>query len=386
MRLLDRTLASRASPFIQFALLACREALADAGWMPSTEEQRTRTGVTIGSGMGSLEDVEQATVTLGTSGLRRISPFFVPRALVNLAAGNVSIEHGLKGPNTAPATACASGAHAIGDAANLIALGYADVMLAGGSEACITPVALAGFARAKALVTQFNDRPGQASRPFDTARDGFAMGEGAGILVLEEAGHAAARGARVYAELAGYGMSGDAHHITSPSETGDGALRAMRQAAARAGLQPCQIGYVNAHATSTPLGDAIEQRAIMDFANGSGGMGAVAPLLVSSSKGALGHLLGAAGGVEAVISVLALAHSLVPPTANLTELEVPAGMRRAEDGFTLQDARAQRGAGSRALSFNRTPVASAGLQAVLSNSFGFGGTNVSLCFRRVPSA
>lgn len=358
----------RTAKFMSYALAAAAEALQDARWRPETPEQRQATGVAIGAGMSCTTDMAEAGVLIAEGKLRRLSPFFVPKTLVNMAAGAVSIAHGLQGPNHAVATACATGAHAIGDAFSMIRRGDANVMLAGGTESCIDAVALAGFCRLKALATRYNDDPAAASRPFDAGRDGFVMGEGAGVLVLEELGHARQRGAPIYAEVRGYGLSGDAHHITQPPPDGIGAQLAMRRALSQAGLEPGQVCYVNAHATSTPQGDDIEQRAIAAVF----GEAATAAqprsgrcLAVSSTKGATGHLLGAAGAVEAAFSVLALRDAVAPPTANLASPDPP-----LLAGLVGPQART-------------LPADSP--RAVLSNSFGFGGTNAALVFAAAPT-
>jgi 3-oxoacyl-[acyl-carrier-protein] synthase II len=300
--------------FIIYAMGAATQAVQDSGWLPEDEESRERTGVLIGSGIGGLQGIYEASVLLHERGPRRITPFFIPAALINLASGNVSIKFGFKGPNTSVVTACSTGAHAIGDAARLIGLEDADVMVAGGAEATICRIGIAGFAAARALSTGFNDTPERASRPWDRARDGFVMGEGAGVVVLEELEHAKRRGAKIYAEVIGYGLSGDAHHITAPSEDGSGAERAMRAALKRAQFNPEDIDYINAHGTSTPRGDEIELRAVKrvfgDWAY---------KLSMSSTKSAIGHLLGAAGAVEAIFSILAIRDQVVPPTLNLDD-------------------------------------------------------------------
>ncbi len=345
----------RMEPFIIFGMAAAEMALADSGLPLETQEQQERTGVLIGSGIGGLDGIAQTALTLRDKGPRRVSPFFIPSCLINLVSGQVSIRHGLKGPNHAVVTACASGVHAIGDAARLIAYGDADAMVAGGAEASICEIGYAGFLACKALSTGFNDTPEAASRPYDRARDGFVMGEGAGILVLEEYEHAKARGARIYGEVTGYGLSGDAHHITAPAEDGSGGERAMRMALKRAGLAPSRIGYVNAHGTSTPLGDEAELRAVErvwgDAASG---------LVMSSTKSSVGHLLGAAGAIEAVYSLLAMRDGVCPPTRNLDDPSVD----------TRIDLAPHRAVEKR-------------LDAVLSNSFGFGGTNASIVFQKV---
>jgi 3-oxoacyl-[acyl-carrier-protein] synthase II len=340
--------------FIIFGVAAARQALKDAGWKPESYEDQTSTGVLIGSGIGGVGGIYDASITLVEKGPRRISPFFIPGRLINLVSGYVSIEHGLKGPNHAVVTACSTGAHAIGDAARLIALGDADVMVAGGTESPINRLSIAGFAACRALSTGFNDEPTRASRPYDRDRDGFVMGEGAGIVVLEDLEHALARGARIYAEVVGYGMSGDAYHITSPSEDGDGAYRCMKAALKRAGLAPADIDYINAHGTSTPLGDEIELKAVERLVGN-----AASELVMSSTKSATGHLLGAAGAVEAIFSILAIRDGVVPPTLNLDNPSV-------ETAIDLVPHKA------------RTREVS----VALSNSFGFGGTNASLVFKR----
>ncbi|CAB1104920.1 unnamed protein product [Ectocarpus sp. CCAP 1310/34] len=342
--------------FIQFAMHAAKEALDMSGWRAETERERDRAGVAIGSGIGSLEDVADCYRTLEGRGYRRLTPHFIPRILINLAAGHVAIEHGLKGPNHAVATACATGAHAIGDAFRFVKHGDADVMVCGGSEGSVHEPALAGFARMNALSTRFNEDPERASRPFDKDRDGFVLaGKGAAVLVLEEMEHARDRGANIIAEVRGYGLAGDAHHIAAPTEDGDGPRRAMLSAVEESGLSPESVGYVNAHATSTPLGDAAEGRAIERV------FGKRQSLLVSSTKGATGHLLGAAGSLEAAFSILALRDGVVPHTLNLATPD-------PTFGFTM---------------VKGAPAKMDDLDAVMSNSFGFGGTNVSLLFSRV---
>ncbi len=340
--------------FIIFAMAAARQALDHAGWKPKTHEDQCATGVLIGSGIGGIEGIYEAATILNEKGPRRISPFFIPGRLINLASGYVSIEHGLKGPNHSVVTACSTGAHAIGDAGRLIALGDADVMVAGGTESPIGRLSLAGFASCRALSTHFNDEPHRASRPYDRARDGFVMGEGAGVVVLEEYEHARARGATIYGELIGYGLSGDAFHITSPTEDGDGAYRCMQAALKRAGLSAADLDYINAHGTSTPLGDEIELRAVERLVGNS-----AATLAMSSTKSSIGHLLGAAGAVEAIFSLLAMRDGIVPPTINLDNPSV-------ETPIDLTPHQAKR----------------RDIDVVLSNSFGFGGTNASLVFRR----
>jgi len=340
--------------FIVFAMGAADLALRDAAWKADTPEKQERTGVLIGSGIGGLSGIAETSLLLRDKGPRRVSPFFIPGRLINLASGYVSIKHGLKGPNHAVVTACSTGAHAIGDAARLVALGDADVMLAGGTESPICRIAMAGFAACKALSTRFNDQPTKASRPYDKDRDGFVIGEGAGVVVLETLEHARARGARIYAEVIGYGMSGDAFHITAPAENGDGAYRCMRAALARAGIAPSDIQYVNAHGTSTPIGDEIELGAVERlFGNAAG------EISMSSTKSAIGHLLGAAGAVEAIFSVVAVRVNIAPPTLNLDNPSVATVI-------DLVPHRARRRS----------------IDTVLSNSFGFGGTNASLVLRR----
>ena len=344
----------RNDEFIQYAMIAAQQALKDSGYEIKTPEQQFRTGVLVGAGIGGLPSIEETSLLLRYKGPRKISPFFIPGSLINLASGQISIAHGLKGPNHAVVTACSSGTHAIGDAARLIAFDDADVMFAGGAESCICRLGIAGFAACKALSTAFNDTPTKASRPYDKDRDGFVMGEGAGILILEELEHANARGARIYAEIVGYGMSGDAYHITSPPEDGDGAFRCMSAALKRAGLAATEIDYINAHGTSTPVGDEIELRAVERIMGGN-----VERLSMSSTKSSIGHLLGAAGAVEAIFSVLAIRDNICPPTINLDNPSI-------ETKIDLVPKVAR-----------KKPV-----NTVLSNSFGFGGTNASLVMRR----
>ncbi len=340
--------------FIIFAVAAADQALADSGYKAVTQEQQERTGVLIGSGIGGLSGIADTSILLKEKGPRRVSPFFIPGRLINLASGQVSIKHKLKGPNHAVVTACSTGSHAIGDAARLIALGDADVMVAGGAESPICRIAVAGFAACRALSTGFNDDPTRASRPYDKDRDGFVMGEGAGIVVLEDYDHAKARGARIYAEVIGYGLSGDAYHITAPEETGDGAFRCMKAALKRAEIDVSDIDYVNAHGTSTPMGDEIELGAVERlFGN------AAAKIAMSSTKSAVGHLLGAAGAVEAVFSILAIRDNIAPPTLNLDNPSV-----------------------STAIDLVPHTAKKMKIDTVLSNSFGFGGTNASLILRR----
>ncbi|MCP4380070.1 MAG: beta-ketoacyl-ACP synthase II [Hyphomicrobiales bacterium] len=346
--------ARKVDDFIIYAIAAADQALDDADWHPETSEDQWSTGVLIGSGIGGIGGINEASIVLRERGPRRISPFFIPGRLINLASGQVSIRHKLKGPNHAVVTACSTGAHAIGDAARLVALGDADVMVAGGTESPVNRLALAGFAACKALSTHFNERPTKASRPFDRDRDGFVMGEGAGVVVLEEREHALARSAPIYGEVVGYGLSGDAYHITSPSEDGEGAERCMRAAMKRAGIRVDEIDYINAHGTSTPVGDEIELKAVERvLGNAAGGVS------MSSTKSAIGHLLGAAGAVEAIFSLLAISHNIAPATINLDNpsMETPLDLVPIE------------------------PVERP-IDIALSNSFGFGGTNASLVFRR----
>jgi 3-oxoacyl-[acyl-carrier-protein] synthase II len=340
--------------FIHLAIAAAAEAIADSGYVPADDAAKERTGVLIGAGIGGLPEIYDTSVTLFERGARRVSPFFIPASLINLAAGQVSIIHDFRGPNHAVVTACSSGAHAIGDAARMIMLEDADVMIAGGAESAICRVGIAGFCAARAMSTGFNATPTKASRPYDKDRDGFVMGEGAGLLVLEEYEHAKKRGAKIYAELVGYGLSGDAYHMTSPHESGDGAFRAMRMAVQRAGVTPEQIGYINAHGTSTPKGDEIELRAVRRLFDGA--FGTVA---LSSTKSAIGHLLGAAGAVEAIYSIMAVNTGIVPPTLNLDNVSEECR------GINLVPHTAQ----------ERT------VNIALSNSFGFGGTNACLIFK-----
>ncbi len=349
----------RNDDFIVYGIAAAVQAVEDSGWKPEAEEARCRTGVLLGSGIGGLNTIADTTLVLEKGGPRRVSPFFIPAALINLASGQVSIRYGFKGPNHAVVTACSTGAHAIGDAARLIALDDADVMVAGGCEAALGRIGMAGFAAARALSTGFNETPEKASRPWDKDRDGFVMAEGAGAVILEEYEHAKRRGAKIYAEVKGYGLSGDAYHITAPSPQGDGGFRSMQAALKRAGLSPGDIDYINAHGTSTPLGDEIELGAVKRlFGN------AVAKLSMSSTKSAIGHLLGAAGAVEAIFCILALRDQIVPPTLNLEEPSDGCG----DIDLVPQRARERE------------------VKAVLSNSFGFGGTNASLILTAPPSA
>ncbi|MCL4713770.1 MAG: beta-ketoacyl-ACP synthase II [Hyphomonadaceae bacterium] len=345
----------RIEDFILFAIAAADEAVADSGWKPEDDDARNRTGVLIGSGIGGIEAIGNNALILEKDGPRRISPFFIPSALINLASGQVSIRHGFRGPNHAVVTACATGAHAVGDAARLITHGDADVMVAGGAEAAVCRLAMAGFAALRALSTGFNDTPERASRPYDKGRDGFVMGEGAGCLVLEEYEHAKARGAKIYAEVKGYGLSGDAYHITAPSEDGDGGFRAMGAAFKDAGMAPSDIDYINAHGTSTPMGDEIELRAVERMFGAS-----AANLSLSSTKSAIGHLLGAAGAVETIFCALAIRDGIVPPTLNLENPSV-------ETAIDLTPLKARKRS----------------VKAAMSNSFGFGGTNAAVILTAV---
>jgi 3-oxoacyl-[acyl-carrier-protein] synthase II len=344
----------RMDRFIHLGLAAAIQAVEDSGWQPQDEDGAERTGVMIGSGIGGLPAIMEASYTLQEKGARRISPFFIPSALINLVSGHVSIKYGFKGPNHAVVTACSTGAHAIGDASRLIMFGDADVMVAGGAEAAVCRLGMAGFCASRALAGSFNDRPTEGSRPWDQDRDGFVMGEGSGIVVLEEYEHAKRRGAKIYAEVVGYGLSGDAYHITAPSEDGNGGFRAMRSALKNAGINPDQVDYINAHGTSTPLGDEIEVKAVKRLFGS-----AVDTLSMSSTKSSIGHLLGAAGSVEAIYSVLAMQHGVLPPTLNLHN---PSESCLGIDLVPLQ-------------AKQKT------VNVALSNSFGFGGTNASLVFR-----
>ncbi|UFN51455.1 beta-ketoacyl-ACP synthase II [Roseomonas sp. OT10] len=342
--------------FIHLAMVAATEAVEDSGWVPQTEEDRWATGVMIGSGIGGLPAIYDASVQVSQGRAKRLSPFFIPSALINLASGHVSIRYGFKGPNHAVVTACATGVHAIGDAARLISFGDADVMVAGGTEAAVSEIGMAGFCASRALSTGFNDRPTEGSRPWDKDRDGFVMGEGAGVLVLEELEHAKKRGAKIYGEVIGYGMSGDAYHITAPAEGHDGAYRAMKACLKSAGIVPADIQYINAHGTSTPMGDDLELEAVEKLFNGDADK-----VAMSSTKSAIGHLLGAAGAVEAVFSLLAIRDDVAPPTLNLEEPSRPSVIDRVP------------------LVAQERPI-----EVALSNSFGFGGTNASILFRAAP--
>ncbi|MFN9251128.1 MAG: beta-ketoacyl-ACP synthase II [Brevundimonas sp.] len=344
----------RVDDFILFAIAAADEALADAGWKPESDEDKERTGVMVGSGIGGLGPIADTAIVLKEQGVRRVSPFFIPSALINLASGQISIRHGLKGPNHSVVTACATGAHAIGDAARLIALGDADVMVAGGAESSIVPIGIAGVLACRALCTSFNDTPEQASRPYDRRHDGFVMGEGAGVVVLEAYEHAVARGSTIFAEVAGYGLSGDAWHITAPSEDGEGGYRAMVAALKRAGLQPSDLDYVNAHGTST-MADWIEAKAVERLAGDH-----AANLSMASTFSMTGHLLGAAGAIESIFSILAIRDQIAPPTINLDDPEHETPM-----DLIPHTARPRK------------------IDVAMSNSFGFGGTNAAVIFRKV---
>ncbi|MBN9360112.1 MULTISPECIES: beta-ketoacyl-ACP synthase II [unclassified Devosia] len=344
----------KVDPFIVYAMAAATQAIEDAGVQPRTEEEKHRIGTLIGSGIGGIGGIYETSIILHEKGPRRVSPFFIPGRIINMASGNVSIRFGLKGPNHSVVTACSTGAHAIGDAARLIMLGDADVMVAGGAESPVNRISIAGFAACRALSTGFNDQPEKASRPYDKDRDGFVMGEGAGIVVLEEYERAKARGAKIYGEVIGYGLSGDAYHITAPSEDGDGGFRCMQMAIKRAGIDPSEIDYINAHGTSTPLGDEIELGSVTRM------LGDAAPkAAMSSTKSAIGHLLGAAGSVEAIFCLLAMRDSIVPPTINLDNPSVNSVIDLVPHTPRKKE-----------------------VNVALSNSFGFGGTNASLIFRK----
>ncbi|EAS35435.3 beta-ketoacyl-acyl-carrier-protein synthase II [Coccidioides immitis RS] len=350
--------------FAQYALAATEEALNDAGWKPGTQEAMEMTGVCLGSGIGNFEEIYNSSVAYDNGlrdkkGYRKISPLFVPKLLINLGAGHISMKYGFMGPNHAATTACTTGAHSIGDAARFIAHGDADVMVAGGAESCIHPLAIGGFARCRSLATDFNDQPKKSSRPFDRDRQGFVVGEGAAVVILEELEHATSRGARIYAELKGYGCSADAYHMTAPKENGKGALLAMQRALKNAALPPSKVDYINAHGTSTVIGDAAENAAIKTLLLGSEGKERPSDINISSTKGAIGHLLGGAGAIEAVFSVLTIYEGILPPTINL---------ENTTEEFDC----------------NYVPNVAQGreVDVVLTNSFGFGGTNSSLCFAR----
>ena len=343
----------RIDRFISYGIISAIQAIEDSGWKPQTEKQKNKTGVILGSGIGGLETIANTTELLNSKGPRKVSPFFIPSALINLLSGQVSIRYGFKGPNHSVVTACSTGAHAIGDASRIIKYGDADVMIAGGAEAACCRIGMAGFAAARALSTNFNDQPSSSSRPWDQQRDGFVMGEGAGVVVLEERNHALARGAKIYAEIKGYGMSGDAHHITAPADNGDGGFRAMQSALIDANIKNSEIDYINAHGTSTPLGDMIELKAIGRLLEDNS-----SKTSISSTKSATGHLLGAAGAIEAIFSILSIVNQIVPPTNNLINPDEKSA------GFDLVPIKAKKRI----------------IKNVLSNSFGFGGTNASLLF------
>lgn len=341
--------------FINFAIGAAEEAIKDSGWKPESEEEKFRTGVMIGSGIGGLPSIERTTLFAAEKGIRKVSPFFIPASLINLASGHVSIKHGFMGPNHSIVTACATGSHAIGDSARIITYGDADVMVCGGTEATICKIGVGGFAALRALSTNFNDEPTKASRPWDKDRDGFVMGEGSGILVLEEYEHAKKRGAKIYAEIAGYGLSGDAHHITAPESEGRGAVRAMQMALKDAGMNPDKIDYVNAHGTSTPLGDEIEVKGVKKVFGDH-----AYKISMSSTKSSIGHLLGAAGSVEAIFSILSIQNNIAPPTLNLDNPS-----ESCDIDLVPHNARERK------------------IDIAMSNSFGFGGTNACLVIKRV---
>ena len=343
----------RIDRFISYGIISAIQAIEDSGWKPQTENQKNKTGVILGSGIGGLETIANTTELLNAKGPRKVSPFFIPSALINLLSGQVSIRYGFKGPNHSVVTACSTGAHAIGDASRIIKYGDADVMIAGGAEAACCRIGMAGFAAARALSTNFNDQPSSSSRPWDQQRDGFVMGEGAGVVVLEERNHALARGAKIYAEIKGYGMSGDAHHITAPADNGNGGFRAMQSALTDANIKNSEIDYINAHGTSTPLGDMIELKAIGRLLEDNS-----SKTSISSTKSATGHLLGAAGAIEAIFSILSIVNQVVPPTNNLINPDEKSA------GFDLVPIKAKKRI----------------IKNVLSNSFGFGGTNASLLF------
>ncbi|HVX80682.1 MAG TPA: beta-ketoacyl-ACP synthase II [Devosiaceae bacterium] len=345
----------KVDPFIIYGMAAATQAIADAGVEPKTDAERERTGVLVGSGIGGIGTIFETSVTLHEKGPRRVSPFFIPGRIINMASGNISIRFGLKGPNHSVVTACSTGAHAIGDSWRIIAMGDADVMVAGGAESPVNRLSMAGFAACRALSTGFNDRPQMASRPYDRDRDGFVMGEGAGVVVLEEYERAKARGAKIYGEVVGYGMSGDAYHITAPAPDGDGGYRCMQMAIRRAGISAADIDYINAHGTSTPLGDEIELGSVTRLLGN-----AAADVVMSSTKSATGHLLGAAGAIEAIFSLLAIRDNIAPPTINLDNPSVETPINLAPRAAVKKQ-----------------------VDVALSNSFGFGGTNASLIFSRV---
>ncbi|KAI0426011.1 3-oxoacyl--synthase [Xylaria sp. FL1042] len=349
----------RMSIFSQYAMAAAEMALEDAAWKPEKEADLQDTGVCLGSGIGNLEEIYKSSIAFDNGGYKKVSPLFVPLILTNLAAGHISMKYGFQGPNHAATTACTTGAHSLGDASRFIAYGDADVMVAGGAESCIHPLAFAGFGRSRSLSTAFNDNPAASCRPFDAQRDGFVISEGAAVVVLEELEHAKARGAKIYAELKGYGCSGDAHHMTAPAEDGSGAFLAMKRALKHAGIKPRQVDYINAHATGTAIGDAAEALAIRSIMLGEEGHLRDNEVNVSSTKGSIGHLLGAAGAIEAIFSILAITENTLPPTLNLHDPDI-------EPQFNLVPLYAQE----------------KNVDVVMSNSFGFGGTNASLVFSK----
>ncbi|KAI1805643.1 3-oxoacyl-synth [Daldinia bambusicola] len=350
----------RMSTFAQYAMAATEMALEDAAWKPHKQEDLESTGVCLGSGIGNLDEMYNTTLVYERDGYKKVSPLFVPKILINLAAGHIAMRYGFQGPNHAVTTACTTGAHSIGDASRFIAFGDADVMVAGGSESCIHPLTFAGFGRSRSLSTAFNYDPPSSCRPFDLQRDGFVVAEGAAVVVLEELEHAKSRGACIYAELKGYGSSGDAHHMTAPREDGSGAYLSMKKALKHAGIKPHQVDYINAHATSTSVGDVAEALAIRSLMMGEEGHSSESQVSVSSTKGSIGHLLGAAGAIEAIFAVLAIAENILPPTLNLTDPDV-------EPKFNFVPLKAQE---------KKVNVA-------LSNSFGFGGTNATLVFSQL---
>ncbi|KAK4186534.1 putative3-oxoacyl--synthase [Podospora australis] len=347
----------RMSTFAQYAIAATEMALKDAGWKPSSEEKLDATGVCLGSGIGNLHDIYETSIEFEQGGYKKVSPLFVPKILINMAAGHIAMRYGFRGPNHAATTACTTGAHSIGDASRFIAFGDADVMVAGGAESCIHPLTFAGFGKSRSLSTAFNHDPPASGRPFDAERAGFVVSEGAAVLILEELEHAKARGAHIYAEVSGYGCSGDAHHMTAPKENGAGALAAMKRALKNAGIKPKEVDYINAHATGTKVGDAAEAAAIRSLMLGEDGVECESQVTVSSTKGAIGHLLGAAGAIESLYSILAIAENAVPPTLNLHKPDVG-----TQFNFVPHEAQEKR------------------VNVAMSNSFGFGGTNASLVF------
>ncbi|KAK5990035.1 Beta-ketoacyl-ACP synthase [Cladobotryum mycophilum] len=350
----------RMSTFTQYAVAASEMALKDAGWEATSLEAQESTGVCLGSGIGNLDEIYDTSIAHERHGYKKVSPLFVPKILINMAAGHIAMKYGFQGPNHAATTACTTGAHSIGDASRFISLGDADVMIAGGSESCIHPLAFAGFGRARSLATAYNDRPRDSCRPFDADRSGFVIAEGAAVCVLEELEHAKARGARIYAEVSGYGCSGDAYHMTAPREDGQGAYLSMKRALKNAGIKPSQVDYINAHATSTQVGDTAEAAAIQRLMLGEEGVSSESHVTVSSTKGAIGHLLGAAGAIESLFSILAIHEGIVPATSNLHQPNV-------------------------GVNFNFVPLKAQDkkVNVALSNSFGFGGTNSTLVFSKL---